>query len=90
MAGSRRKVEMSSEFWCVNCGQRGIPIMRERSCRREKGHRKALYCIRCKMVLNHVETRNEDEARRFREDFAAGKFTEEAKQTIAYAKEHGI
>ena len=88
MAGSREKREVSSTFWCINCGGRGIPIMRQRSHWREKGHRKALYCIRCKMVINHVETRNEDEARRFRENFEAGRFKEEAERSVAYAKEH--
>ena len=29
---------------------------------------------------------NEEETQRFREDFDAGKFTEEAEQSIAYAK----
>ena len=88
MAGSRKKREMSSEFWCINCGKKGIPIMRERSKRRGPGHRKALYCITCKMIINHVETRNEEEARRFREDFAAGKYAEEAVKSVEYAKEH--
>lgn len=90
MAGSRRKREMSSEFWCINCGERGIPIMRERGNRRGPGHRKALYCVKCRMVINHVETRNEDEARRFREAFEAGRFAEEAARSVAFAKEHGI
>ena len=88
MAGSRKKREVSSEFWCINCGKKGIPIMRERSKRRGPGHRKALYCITCKMIINHIETRNEEEARRFREDFDTGKYAEEAVKSVEYAKEH--
>ena len=86
MAGSRKKFELSSEFWCINCGKKGIPIMRKRSRRREQGHRKAMYCIYCKTIINHVETRNEEEKKRFQEDFAAGKYSEEAQRSIAYAQ----
>ena len=88
MAGSRKRIEALSEFWCINCGRQGIPIMRETSRQREYGHRKALYFITCRMRLNHVETRNEEVARMFREDFKAGKYAEEAEKAVAYAKEH--
>lgn len=88
MAGSRKRFELTSEFWCINCGKKGIPVMRKCSRKREEGHRKALYCITCKAVINHVETRNEDEARQFREDYEAGLYAEEAERSIAFAKEH--
>lgn len=87
MAGSRKKRELSSRFWCISCGKEGIPIMRERSRRRESGHRKALYCMNCRTVVNHLETRNEEEARRFREDFAAGRYAAEAERSIQYEKD---
>lgn len=90
MAGSRNKMDTLSEFWCIRCGNRGIPIMREKGSIRSKGHRKALYCVRCRMVLNHIETRSGEEAQRFREEFAAGKYAEEAEQSAAYAKEHNL
>ena len=61
--------------------------MRERGKRRKPGHRKVLYCVFCKMPINHVETRNEDEAKQFRDDFNAGLFTEEAEQSVQYAKQ---
>ena len=88
MAGSRPIREASSEFWCINCGNKGIPITRKHGRTREKGHRKGLYCIHCRMIINHVETRNEEEAQQFREDFAAGKYAEEAEKSVAYAREH--
>lgn len=86
MAGSRKAREISSDFWCINCGQQGIPIMREHGRARAAGHRKALYCVRCRTVVNHIETRNVEEAQRFREDFAAGKYREEAAESVAYGK----
>ena len=78
MAGSREKTDLYSEFWCIRCGKKGIPVRRKRSGIREKGHRKKLYCIYCRQQVNHVETRNEEEARQFREDFGNGKYKEEA------------
>ena len=86
MAGSRKKRETLSEFWCISCGKKGIPIMRNRGGIRAAGHRKALYCVTCRTVVNHIETRNAEEARRFREDFEAGKYTEEAERSIAFIK----
>ena len=83
-------MELASELWCINCGNRGIPVIRARSMRKEKGHRKALYCTTCRMVINHIETRSVEEAEKFREDFVAGRYTEEAEESIQYAKEHGI
>ena len=88
MAGSRKRREVQSEFWCISCGRKGIPIMRESSRIREQGHRKALYCITCRTTVNHVETRNEEEARQFREDFEAGKYADEAKKSLEYARKH--
>ena len=90
MAGSRKRRETLSEFWCINCGKKGIPIMRDRSGIRGAGHRKALYCVTCRTVVNHVETRNAEEAQRFREDYDAGRYAEEAEASIAYAREHRI
>lgn len=86
MAGTRKKREASSEFWCIKCGNKGIPIMRERSRRRGPGHRKALYCITCRQTINHIETRNEEEARMFREKYAAGEYAEEAERSVAFTK----
>lgn len=80
-------MEQLSELWCISCGQKGIPIMRNRSQVRAEGHRKKLYCVHCRVTINHIETRNAEEARRFREEFEAGKYAEEAVRSIAFAKE---
>ena len=47
-----------------------------------------MYCITCRTIVNHIETRNAEEARKFREDFEAGKYAEEAERSLAYAKAH--
>lgn len=87
MAGSRRQRTISS-LYCIRCGKKGIPIWRDKSIIRAKGHRKALYCVNCRMTINHIEVRTEEEKERFLRDFAAGRFREEAEQSARYAKEH--
>lgn len=51
----RRPPENESIFYCVNCGNKGIPIMRSRGDEREAGHLKRLFCLKCQEEWNHVE-----------------------------------
>lgn len=50
-------------FYCTRCGNRGIPIMRVRTQMRPRAHKKRLYCIYCKCITNHIETRMYDKVR---------------------------
>ena len=86
MAGSRKQRVISS-LYCISCGKQGIPIWREKAHIREQGHRKALYCMNCKTVINHIEVRTPEERDQFLKDFADGKYVEEAEASKAYAKE---
>lgn len=45
-----------SSFYCTQCGNEGIPIIRAKSAR-ELGHLKLLYCTHCRNTTNHVEIR---------------------------------
>ena len=47
----------TSDFYCTECGNKGIPIMRRPGGQREAGHLKNLYCIHCRKETNHVEIR---------------------------------
>lgn len=87
MPGSRQQKIISS-FYCINCGKCGIPVWRNKSSLHKNGHRKALYCVNCKQTINHVEVRTDEEKKRFMDDFAAGKFIDEAEESIAFSKEH--
>ena len=78
--------QILTELFCLNCGNRGIPIYRQRNKIREAGHRKALYCIHCKETVNHYECRNSNEVLDFKSRFATGEFTAEAKDSIAFIK----
>ena len=47
----------SSEFYCVFCGKKGIPVFRKAGQGREAGHLKKLYCLNCNRETNHAEVR---------------------------------
>lgn len=49
-----------SDFYCVKCGSKGMPLARKMSRQREKGHLKKLYCLHCKQETNHREIREFD------------------------------
>lgn len=44
-----------SDFYCTNCGTKGIPIIRKNHKKREQGHLKKLYCCCCQQETNHAE-----------------------------------
>lgn len=46
----------SHEFYCVLCGQKGIPVGRTGR-QRERGHLKKLFCLHCGKETNHCEIR---------------------------------
>lgn len=69
-------------FFCINCGNEGIPLARSISLIKSAEHRKKLYCIYCKCYVNHIECRNETEIELFKENFKNGVFKEEANESI--------
>ena len=75
-------------FYCLNCGLKGIPLMRPNSRKREKFHRKKLYCPHCKMETQHVETTNNHEAAEFKELFSQGAFIEENRESLEYLRQN--
>ncbi len=72
------------DFYCLNCGKRNISVMRPRGFLRERGHRKAMYCPYCKLDVNHLECRNDEDAFNFKIDFEEGKYIQEAKESINF------
>lgn len=76
------------DFYCINCGNKSIPLARAGNKRKGKGHRKNMYCPTCKHTVNHIECRNQYEVEEFLEDFQNGVFLEEAAQELDYEKEH--
>ena len=70
------------KFYCLNCGKEGIPIPRKPSDFRSTNHRKKLYCPWCKLTLNFIEIKTEEEKIKFLEAFNNGAFKEEAALSI--------
>ena len=71
-----------SDFYCINCGQKGIPCLRPQARRRERFHRKKLYCPHCGYIINHIECRTDEDVYDFKEAFGNGEFQEEARISI--------
>lgn len=44
-----------NEFYCTECGNKGISVARKVSRLRGAGHLKKLYCVHCKKETNHAE-----------------------------------
>ena len=77
-----------SDFYCINCGHKGIPIPRRRSYQYKPLHRKRMYCPNCKHTVNHIECRNAKEAETFLTCFRNGDFQAEAASELEYEKMH--
>ena len=78
-----------SDFYCIACGKRGLPVQRPSSHKRERFHRKKLYCIHCKTTVNHIECKDDFEASDFKELFSNGYFQEEAEISLKECAENG-
>ena len=72
------------DFYCINCGNKAMSCVRPQAHRRERFHRKKLYCPHCKYTLNCVEIKNDIEAYDFKQAFDAGEFIAEARESIEY------
>ena len=46
-----------SDFYCTQCGNKGIPILRKKGKEKEPGHLKKLYCLCCKDDVNMAEVK---------------------------------
>ena len=80
-----RRVTTTSDFYCVRCGHKGIPIARRIGSQREAGHLKRLYCMHCKAEVNHAEVRpfgayNYED---FKLEYELGRFVDGQKIPIA-------
>ena len=75
---------LMSRFFCIACGNEGIPLARKRSNKHKGFHRKRLYCPHCRLEVNHVECTTDEEVFQFREDFENGLFQDEATESMMF------
>lgn len=77
------------KFFCIKCANETIPVQRKVNHQHRKHHLKRLWCPHCKITINCVECRNEEEVEEFKEKWKAGFYTEEVeKSLIENAKEN--
>lgn len=77
---------VESKFYCLNCGKQGLDCLRKQGKQKGTAHRKVLYCVNCKKLVNHYEVHYEEEAEEFKQRFKKGDFIEEAKASIEHCK----
>lgn len=70
-------------FYCINCGNKGIPLMRNQGFQHGGMHRKKLYCVFCKQEVNHIECKTFDDVQEFRTNFENGVYKNEAKESLS-------
>ena len=73
---------IEADFYCINCGNKTLPLQRHRGHLHGKFHRKKLYCIYCKEEINCVECKTEKEVETFKICFNNGDFINEAKESL--------
>ena len=81
-----------NEFYCTQCGERGIPIPRRRGAEREAGHLKKLFCLNCGKETNHCECRpwsgyTHDD---FLIEFEYDNFTKDGQRKMPYGELKGL
>ena len=62
-------------FYCPTCDQRGYELPRPSGDRREKFHRKSLYCPHCRKQVNMIECKDDEDIYEFKIRFAEGAIT---------------
>lgn len=83
-----KNFNLDSEFYCTQCGQKGIPIVRKQGKEREAGHLKKLYCLKCGIQTNHAEMRafTKYSFDDFKTEFEYGNFNEEGQRIRTYGQ----
>lgn len=77
---------IESQFYCINCGERGLDCLRKIGKKKGAAHRKKMYCPSCRQIVNHYEVHTKEEAEEFKQRYKNGDFIEEAKASIEYSK----
>ena len=80
------KFNLDNEFYCVNCGTKGIPVARIKGAERGAGHLKKLFCLKCQGEYNHAECvpYSHYDHNDFLIEFENGNFDEDGNRIMQY------
>ena len=78
------------KFYCINCGNPGIPLPRKTGFQHSDFHRKKLYCVYCGTEINHIEVKNVEQEKEFLTNFINGVYEDEARESMAALRNSGI
>lgn len=75
-----------NDFYCTQCGNKGIPLARGLYLQREAGHLKKLYCAYCKKEVNFVEVKPKGPytVEIFKTEFEKGNFDNMGNRKMTY------
>ena len=76
-------------FFCIQCGNEGIPIFRNQGHKHSRFHRKKLYCPHCKCEINHIECQTDEDVYEFKMKFEEGAFIDEVEESLAVIRATG-
>jgi len=82
---AKGNLEINS-FYCIQCGNKSMELPRKRGKRSESFHRKDLYCPHCKVTINHIEVKNDEEKWNFLQRFEKGEFKDEAEESLSHGR----
>ena len=77
------------DFYCLKCGQKGLPVWRNNGHLHSKNHRKKLYCFNCQCEVNHIEIFTQSDLEKFKIDFENGVYKNEAEESISACRRSG-
>jgi len=71
-----------SDFYCIQCGNKAMSLPRKRSHQHKSMHLKKLYCPHCKITINCVECKNEEEIYDFKINYQNGEYQKALEESL--------
>lgn len=81
-----RRITVTHDFYCINCGKKGLPVARKQGHQHGRLHMKKLFCLTCKEEVNHVECKNYADVLEFKEKFEQGDYVQAAAESLAHIR----
>lgn len=89
MKQSKQNNFLASDFYCTQCGSKGLIVWRQRGKEREAGHLKKLFCPSCGEEENCVEIKQNNSSYTFSDfiaEFEYGNFDKDGNRKMSYGK----